>query len=99
MTTVPPPTQEKYDLPPSDPPPLSILQKLESRSYGHLKTADSYTLKNFDNFGKYAISVNMEAFTSGKVRQDYYAPANQLTHRSMNQFWYVSTIKGVVRLS
>ena len=69
------------------------------RSYGHLKTADSYTLKNFDNFGKYAISVNMEAFTSGKVRQDYYAPANQLTHRSMNQFWYVSTIKGVVRLS
>ena len=35
------------------------------RSYEHLKTADSYTLQNFDDFGKYANSVNMEAFNLG----------------------------------
>ena len=29
------------------------------------KTADSYTEQNFDDFGKYAISVNMEVFILG----------------------------------
>ena len=36
--------------------------------YPSIKTADSYTWQNFDDFGKYAISVNMEAFILGQVR-------------------------------
>ena len=44
------------------------------RSYEHFKTADSYTQQNFDNFGKYAILVNMEAFILGQVRMTTMPP-------------------------
>ena len=53
---------------------LGIREKISARSdegfrsYEHFKTADSYTQQNFDDFGKYAISVNMEAFILGQAR-------------------------------
>ena len=76
---------------------LGIRKKISARSdegfksYEIFKTADSYTQQNFDDFGKYAISVNMEAFILGQVRPDYYAPTNRFPHRPTNRFPHRST--------